>query len=408
MASPQVVSTIKSLPSYDGNLYDDEVLVDPFPTYRHLRELGPLVWLSAHDVVAITRYDQARAALAQPHVFCSGQGVGLAPLLNMTAAGNSILMTDGQKHQLLRSRLMARLRARALRPLTEHVCAAAEQLVDDLVARGSFDAVEDLAVALTMAIVPDLIGWPQDGRADLLGWSAATFDILGPPNARFEAAVPRFAAMGEFARRTVDAGNVLPGSIVDDLLSAASRGEVPRDECPVALVDYLAPSLDTTISGISSAIALFAAHPDQWDIVRSDPSTMAPAAFNEVLRLHSPVTSFTRVVQADVEFGATLLPAGTRVLVLFASANRDDAKYRDPDRFDVRRNPVDMLGFGWGVHACAGQGLARLEAHSIIEALARKVSRFTTASARPELNNTIHALAELRVSVEADTRCNEA
>ena len=269
---------------------------------------------------------------------------------------------------------------------------------DALVAAGSFDAVADLAVALPTSIVPDLIGWPQEGRENLLPWAAATFDLLGPPNARAEAALPRYAAMNEFAGKTVATGNLLPGSVAAGLLDAAQRGEIPIERCPVSLIDYLAPSLDTTISAIGSAVALFARYPDQWDLVRADP-TLIPSAFNETLRLEAPVTQFARFTTTDTEVAGITIPAGAQVLVMFASANRDERKYDRPDEFDVRRNPLDMLAFGYGTHACAGQGLARLEGHAILTALAARVARFDAGPAEPSLNNTIHALASLPVTV---------
>lgn len=385
-------------PAWSGDLYADAVLADPWDTYRTLRELGPVVWLVQHEVFALPRYAEVRDALTDPATYCSGHGVTLNPLINDTAAGSSVLMTDGAEHDELRKALANRLTPKALQSMAPGIRAAADTLVDRLVARRTFDAISDLAAALPTSIVPDLIGWPHEGRENLLPWAAATFDLMGPPNARADDALPRFAALQEFAGRTVATGDVLPGSIVADLLAAAHRGEVPVERCPVSMIDYLAPSLDTTISAIGRAVALFAEHPDQWDLVRADPKLIR-SAFTEVVRLHSPVTQFSRVTTVDTDLAGVPIPAGSRVLVMFASANRDERKYPEPDEFDVRRNPADMVGFGYGTHACAGQGLARLEGYAILAALASRVARFDAGPARPALNNTIHALASLPVTV---------
>src|SRR5690606_42078258 len=126
-------------------------------------------------------------------------------------------------------------------------------------------------------------------------------------------------------------------------------------------------------------VALFAAHPDQLALVREDPS-LIPAAFNEVLRYWAPLHAWGRRVTRDVEIDGVRVPAGAKVAILFGAGNRDPRHYEDPDAFLVRRNPVDHLSFGYGPHGCAGQGLARLEAHAVIGALARRVERLVAGT----------------------------
>ena len=126
--------------------------------------------------------------------------------------------------------------------------------------------------------------------------------------------------------------------------------------------------------------------------MRDEPD-LIPAAFNETLRIDCRAPVFTRVTTRD----AGMLPAGTRVMVMMGSANRDERRYPDPDRFDVRRNPTDHLAFGHGVHHCVGAPLARLEAFAVIGALARRVPRFTLLDERRHLNNVIHCPARLMV-----------
>jgi cytochrome P450 len=133
------------------------------------------------------------------------------------------------------------------------------------------------------------------------------------------------------------------------------------------MVDYLVPSLDTTISAIASALHLFATHPEQWRLLKADPS-LIPNAVNEVVRYEAPLRAFSRKVARDTELAGTVIPKGARVLVIYASANRDRLAWDDPDTFDIRRDAARQLGFGHGAHGCAGQGLARLETAAMLRA----------------------------------------
>ena len=149
-----------SAPAYPYDIFTDQVLSDPHPHYRTLRELGPVVWLEAHGMYVLPRYAQARAALADPGRFCSGQGVGLNDVINGLAAGGNTLTTDGEVHDHLRGVIGPGLTPRALRGMRDSVEQQASDLVAGLAQRGSFDAVTDLARALPLSVVPDLIGLP--------------------------------------------------------------------------------------------------------------------------------------------------------------------------------------------------------------------------------------------------------
>jgi cytochrome P450 len=144
---------------------------------------------------------------------------------------------------------------------------------------------------------------------------------------------------------------------------------------------------------------LFATHPEQWDAVRADPSLIGNA-INEVLRLESPVQRFTRHVTRDVELDGIAVPAGSRVMVMYASANRDPEQWPDPDVFDVRRPSVEEhMAFGFGEHACIGQHLARIEIRSLLEALASRVVRFDITNAVRNPNQTLRGFNRLDVTL---------
>ena len=390
-----------SIPTSDIDLYSDDVLAEPHEYYRCLRESGPVVWLEQHNAWAITRYDSVRAVLRDWKTFSSASGVALNDTLNTAMQGNT-LGSDPPLHDLLRNVVASRMTAQALRPTQEMIESRAEALVERLVVQHSFDAVQDLAHVLPLSIVPDFIGLPQEGREHMLEWGEATFDAMGPMNERCTHALQKLPEVFGYARQIAESGNLQPGSFGAGVLEAQREGRITQAQCPQLFTAYLVPSLDTTISAVGSAIWLFGCNPEQWDQIRATPS-LIPNAFEEVLRLESPLQSFTRKATSDYEVEAITIPAGSRVVVLFASANRDERKWEHADTFDVTRNTSGHLGFGYGIHLCAGASLARLEGQAILRALARRVERFELGTSTRKLNNVIRGLSTLAVTVHTTT-----
>lgn len=389
---------MSSVPAYDADLYADEAILDPYPHYARLRELGPVVWLSKHEVYALPRYAEVRQVLGDDTTFRTGHGVSLNDEYNALIAG-STFAADGVRHAFLRGLVAKPLTPRALRPRSELVRATAESVVDRLVADGAcFDAVNDLAREMVMAVVPDFLGIPEDGREHLIDWAAANFNCHGPMNERARASMAQSARMAAYARSLVEERRALPDGISACVLDALEAGTIDHEQAVSLMIDYLVPSLDTTVTGLGAAIALFAQHPEQWDAVRADPG-LIPQAFNEVVRLETPVRMFGRRVATATTVAGVDLPTGEQVLAMFASANRDERKWERPTEFDVHRNPADHLGFGYGAHGCAGQGLARLEAHAVLEALARRVKRFEVHTPVRTINNLMRAFDSLPISV---------
>jgi cytochrome P450 len=385
-------------PESDVDPFDDAVLADPYPSYRRLRDVGPVVWMQRHGVWALPRYQEVRQAMREWETFSSASGVGMTDEFNDLPGG--ILGSDPPDHDHLRRVFRRHLSHRALRPVEEDLEARANALVDALVERGSFDAVRDLAHAYTVSVVADLVGLPDEGRPDLLANSDAGFNRFGPANSRYAAAAAGYRRMVDHAATVAVPGRLAPGGMGAALYEAADAGELHPSECSSMMLVYTWPSMDTTVSAIGHAVHRLAQHPDQWDLVRADPG-LVPAAFDEVLRIDAPVQLFTRVTTRAVEIGGTWLPAGARVMVMMGSANRDERHFPDPDRFVVRRDPSDHLSFGHGVHLCVGAALARLEGHAVIRALTSRVARLSVVERRPHLNNVIHGLGSLQVRVDA-------
>jgi cytochrome P450 len=392
-----VSEMVGAAPSSDYDPYADEALLDPWLGYKRLRDAGPAVWLTRYQMFALTRYDAVRRALLDWECFPSGNGVMMNDPMNRVLRGNT-LCSDGADHDALRDVLVIPLTPRALRPLREEINAEAEGVVETLVARSTFDAATELAQHLPVKVVSNLVGLPEKGRERMLVWAHEMFNCFGPMNDRTIASFPVLQEMMDYATHEAVPGKLKPGSWAEGIHDAVARGEVPPQACPAMMVDYLGPSLDTTISAIATAVRLFAKNPDQWDLVRQDPR-LIPSAINEVLRCDPPIQGFSRYVALDVDMDGVLLPAGSRAIMFYGAANRDERKYPNPDRFDVLRRPADHLGFGVGPHACVGMNLARIEMIALLTALAKRVRRFTILEEEPALNNVLRGFKLLRVAV---------
>ncbi|MEV0693698.1 cytochrome P450 [Streptomyces sp. NPDC050388] len=380
-------------PTSGIDLFADEVVLDPYPAYAELREQGPVVHLRKNDVYALTRYDVIRDALADWESF-SSTSIAFNPMANEALTGTS-LASDPPVHTQLRATLTENLSPRALRGLKGGIERKADALVAELVATGSFEAIDALARAFPLEVVADLIGFTGHVRDNMLRWGQAAMQVLGPMNQR---TAENFPIAGELYGwcSEVKAGDLVEGSVGRGIFEAEARGAIPPDTAGHIIHQYLGAGVDTTIAAIGNIVALFAEHPDQLALVRANPS-LIPAAFNEVLRFWPPINAWGRRATKDVEIDGTVIPAGAQIAVLLGAGNRDPRHYENPDAFLVERNPVDHLAFGYGPHGCAGQGLARLEAHAVIDALSRRVERLVVGPEVRVPSNTTRSIEELPV-----------
>ncbi len=374
-------------PSSGVDLWADDVLLDPYPVFAELRELGPVVWLERYGVVALPRFEQVYAALADWRRFSSARGVGIDDQLN-SFMGENAIASDPPAHDQYRKPLVDQLWPEALAPIVPAVQATATRFADQAAGAGHFDAVADLCRPYSLAVVGDILGLPEEGRHAYPGLAERAFNVFGPAGER---ATDGFQAAADLVSRAMNSDE--PGALIP-----GRRGQQLWDiGLPSLIVSYTWPGIDTTVNALAGAVLLFARHPDQWSDLRADRS-LIPSAFNEVLRLHSPVHFFTRTVNEDVTVAGASLTAGAKVLLMYGSANRDERRFEDPDIFDIRRAGRNHLAFGRGVHLCAGMHLARLEAHSFLDALADRVTRFElTAEPRWMTNYTLHGLEALAV-----------
>jgi cytochrome P450 len=387
--------------SYGVDFWSDDVILNPYPHYEAMRSIGSAVWLTRNNAWALTRYETVRQALLQPEIFSSAKGCMMNEPMNKATQG-IMLCSDDPQHLAMRRMFAKPLQLKELSLLRPRLEALAQAKVEELLARGSMDAVKDLAHHLPLAVVTELVGLDEEGRDQMLYWAAGIFDAFGPlDNPRTMTGLDIAQQVIGYVLERVKRSNMVPGGWGEALFIAADQGVITEHTARMMLVDYLTPSLDTTINATSAAIELFANHPEQWDKLRADP-TLIPHAINEVVRIESPIRAFARESVREHQIDGVEIPVGSRVLMLYACANRDGAKYPDPDRFDIARKPSDHLGFGTGTHFCAGMHLAKLEIAVLLEALARRVSRFIATNPQRRPHNTLRGLASLDVRLVGD------
>jgi cytochrome P450 len=391
--------TVADAPTFSGDLFSEDAIHEPFELYRELRDLGPVVWVEQVGMYALPRYAEVRQALGDDDAFTSARGVSFNDFTNQAQQGTT-LASDGAEHRQLRTILSQGLNPHALREKTGYVEELARELVERVLERDEFDAVPAVAQAMPLTVVPDLLGWEESVRPRLLEWAEAAFDTSGPLTDRNEPKLRSVGEMIEYASTVAAEGRLAPGGLGAAVVAAAERGEIGPERCPALMLDFLGPSLDTTASALGAAFHLFATRPEQWAKLRADPA-LIPGAINEIVRWQSPVRFFTRVATEEVELAGTTIGAGARVIVMFASANRDERFWERPAEFEVeRQNASRQVGFGYGIHACAGQGLTRLEAGALLSELVGRVERFEPAG-EPRLatNSIIRAYASVPVRI---------
>ena len=386
-------------PSTTVDPFSDDVLADPHPFHRDLRDAGPVVHLERYDVYAMGRYAEVHAALVDWQRFESGAGVGISNFRTETPwrPPSLLLETDPPRHDAPRHVLEPILAPRALRRLRDSWEATAVDLVDQLLERGTIDAVTDIAEAFPLRVFPDAVGIQQEGREHLLPYGDHTFNAFGPDNHLIERGKNRLPEVAGWVNEQCARDRLTADGFGARIWEAADRGDITHEQAPLIVRSLLTAGVDTTVHALAAVIEGFLSAPDQWEVVRRDPSR-ARIAFDEAIRWASPVQTFFRTATVDVPLADTVIPAGHKILMFLGAANRDPRHWSDPDRFDLSRDPSGHVGFGMGLHQCVGQHVARLEAECVLRALADRVRAIEPAGEpRRHLNNTLRAWASLPI-----------
>jgi cytochrome P450 len=397
-----------TIPSLDIDPFCQAFFDDPFPAHAALRDAGPVVYLPRYELFAIARYEHVQAALTNWRDFSSARGVGLSDFAREKPwrLPSLLLETDPPLHDRTRKLMDRVLSPAAIRALRTDFTAAADALVDALLERGSFDAVRDLAEAYPLTVFPDAVGMPRENRRFLLPYGNMVFNSFGPRNAFFEDAVRDAAPVLEWVTAQSRREALAPVGFGAVIHAAADTDEIARDEAEVLVRSLLTAGVDTTVNGLGAALYCLARFPAQFERLRADPS-LARGAFEEAVRLESPVQTFFRTTVRDVAVdgaadGPKTIGEGRKVLLFLGAANRDPRRWEQPDDYDITRRAAGHVGFGTGIHGCVGAVLARLEGEVVLTALARKAARIEIAGApQRRYNNTLCGLASLPMRLHA-------
>jgi cytochrome P450 len=355
------------------------------------------VRLPAYGIWASARHAPVRAALHDPEAFCSSAGVGISDFRKEPPwrPPSLLLEADPPEHTRARRVVAGVLSAAAMRRLRETFMAAADELVARLATGEPSDAMADLAVVYPLQVFSDAVGVPSEGRENLLHYARMVFNTFGPRNALFENALADSGRTRAWIAEQCREDRLLPGGMgVEIHARAAAEGYSP-DDGAMLVRSFLSAGVDTTVHGLGNALWCLSRFPEQYAALRADPEK-ARAAFEEVLRFEAPVQTFFRTTTREVDLDGTRIGAGEKVLLFLGAAGRDPRQWENPDVFDISRRAMGHVGFGFGIHACVGMAMARLEGEAILTALARHVASIEPAGEpRRMLNNTLRGLETL-------------
>src|SRR5476651_1226319 len=381
--------------------FSNAFLHDPYPHHETLRETGPVVWLERYGTWAMARHQEVRDALNDWQTYCSSAGVGLSDFRKEPPwrPPSIILEADPPLHTRTRAVLTRILLPAAINKLRTTFEREAEFLVARLVESREFDGIADLAEAYPLKVFPDAVGLSEDGRENLLPYGSMVFNSFGPRNDLFNQAMANAGPVRDWIMSKCTRAALAPDGLGMQIFDAVDAGELTEDEAGMLVRSFLSAGIDTTVYGLGNALYCLARYPEQWNVLRENP-TLIRGAFEEVLRFEAPVQSFFRTTTKAVEVSGVRLGDGEKVLLLFAAANRDPRRWDKPDTFDVRRRATGHMTFGTGIHGCVGQAVARLETEAILGALLKRAATIEiTAEPARRLNNTLRGLDTLPLRV---------
>ncbi len=387
---------------------------DMHERFRWLRQHDPVRWSEKDNLWLITRYeDVVRVSKDQKH-FTSAEGV---------RPGNPVkigLIDEGEpRHGQLRGLINKGFTPRMVAKLEEVFAEITKTAIDSIAKQGHGDFVEAISVPLPLRLIAAMIGIREEDYDQFHGWSDAMIAAegnLGDPEIMAKAGAA-FAGYANYIKPIIeervknpqdDLVSILAGAneagmltTYDEDATLANLGvdsSIQTDELVKLMVILMVAGNETTRNALSGGMQLLIEHPEARDRLIADPS-LIPAAAEEMLRVTTPVRSFGRTVTEDIELHDRQLHAGQEVLMLYTSANRDEAQFEDPDRFDIDRQP-QHVAFGVGSHFCLGANLARMEMRVAFREILRRLPDMTYADGGPRLQPSalVRTCAEMQVN----------
>ncbi|MEV5752103.1 cytochrome P450 [Actinoallomurus sp. NPDC052308] len=374
-------------------------------------------WLRRHDPVhrhpgepdfwAVTRYDDVVHVSRHPEIFSSHRRLSLFPEPTeeqLVMQRMMMLNQDPPEHTRKRSIVNKGFTPRTIGRLEEHVREICRGLIDEVAGRGEADFVHDVSAPLPLYVICELIGAPVEDREKIFDWSNRLIgeddpDLRSTEEEEGAAAAELYAYANELAERRRQEPR---DDIVTTLLRPHGGEELTVDEFDLFMMLLVVAGNETTRNAASGGMLAFFEHPEQWRRLVADRRNgggLARTAADEIVRWVSPVNLFRRTATRDTELGGREIRAGDKVVVFYASANRDEHVFADPYDFDIGRDPNPHIGFGGGgPHFCLGSHLARLELRVLFETLAERLPDIALAGeARRQRSNFINGIKEMPV-----------
>jgi cytochrome P450 len=392
------MSPVSGVPATEGSpplslyhLLDPEVLANPYPLYRRLREQDPVHWDPYLHAWVVTRYADVvtvlhrfRAARTPAPERLDELGMGeIAPIAAVMV--KQMLFLDRPEHSRVRRLASAAFTPRRVARLRDHIRQITEELIDELPADGEFDVMSRLANPLPAIVTAEMLGVPTTDHEMLKSWSQDFAEMLGnfqhnPGRAaKVRTSVEEMVA---YFGAAVTAERTRPTEgLINALVTAEVDGDRLTDEEIVAnVIVTMVGGQETTTNLIGNGLLTLLRRPDELGRLRAEPELM-PSAVEELLRYESPSQHTARLALADTVLGDIPIPEGAAVIAVMGAANRDPERFPDPDRIDLARRDNRHVAFGWAGHFCFGAPLARIEGALAFEAL---LSRFSELALAPD------------------------
>ncbi len=354
---------------------------DPHPLFAQLRAEAPVAWNEERGFWAVATHPEVSAIESDHATFCAGRGILVEEIGTTYATPPTMMHADPPVHTRYRRLVQPAFKAPVVRALEPMVRARTAALVRRIESGVPTDVVSVLSVPLPLQVISEILGVPDDEWERCYEWSEAVI-----PGATDWPEERRNQLMTDMIGYLVGAAKDRRAHPRDDVLTQLAQvdldGErLSDDELGMFLVQLLVAGNETTRNLISSGLLAFADHPGQWERLRADRS-LVPKAVEEMLRWSTPVVSFMRTATRATSVGGVAVAAGEPVLMLFASANRDEGVFGpSASTFDVGRDPNPHLAFGQGNHFCLGAALARIEGRAVLDALLDRFAEIGRAGA---------------------------
>jgi cytochrome P450 len=409
------------------NPFDPQTLQCPYPHFAKMRAEAPVHHVEALGMYFVTRHDMINDVIRDIETYSSLFGNTSMPLppearekmMAVMAEGYprvpTMLTADPPTHTRYRRLVSKAFTPKSITELEPIIRSITTRLIDSWISTGSIEFVTQFGVPLPVEVIAKALNVPDDRLVDFKRWSDDSIAGIGT-NITLDQRLDAERGVNEFQHYFADALEQRRTNPQEDLLTKLLNARIDDDDPEVIdkraldmpemlsiIQQLLVAGNETTTKMLTEMMRLLGEHPDKWEAVKRDPS-LIPGVVEETLRLSTPTQGMWRIATRDVELGGVHIPKGSRVVVVYSSANRDENVFANPDEFDPQRaNVTDHLAFGKGTHFCVGANLSRLEGRVALEELSKRLDSFTL-----DADNTfayypsfmLRGLTNLKISVE--------